>query len=463
MTEAVAPTPSQTAALCRFVADLSYDSLPAAVVARAKELFVDWLGSALAGRDNRAVAGFEAFAETMGPASGPSTILVSRRLTSPYFAALVNGAASHVAEQDDVHNGSVFHPATVIFPAVLAMAEAERSSGRQMLEAVVAGYEVGIRVGEALGRTHYTVFHTTGTAGTLAAAAAVGKLLGLDATVLNHALGTAGTQAAGLWEFLRDAADSKQVHAGKAAADGLLAAVLARGGVTGAKRIVEGTRGMAAGMSRDADPERLVAGLGRRWAILETSLKWHSSCRHTHPAADALQAVMARDHLTAGDIVDITAHVHQGALDVLGAVTHPSTVHQAKFCMGSVLGLIAVHGKADLAAFDTAALHDPDVTGFLDRVHMRWDAEVDAAYPEKWIGRVTVTTRDGRSLSGRVDDPKGDPPNPLSRAEVDAKALRLAAYRGGATPSEMRSWIGRIDRLEQHNSLDRLFARTDAE
>ena len=130
---------------------------------------------------------------------------------------MVNAAASHVAEQDDLHNSSVFHPATVVFPPALAVAQALGRSGRELIAASVAGYEVGIRVGEFLGRSHYRIFHTTGTAGTLAAAAAVGHLLGLDADRMLHAFGSAGTQAAGLWEFLRDAADSKQLHTAHAA------------------------------------------------------------------------------------------------------------------------------------------------------------------------------------------------------------------------------------------------------
>jgi 2-methylcitrate dehydratase PrpD len=189
-------------------------------------------------------------------------VLISRRHTSPLFAAMVNAAASHVAEQDDVHNGSVFHPATVVFPPVLAVAQQQGRGGRDLLTAAVAGYEVGIRVGEFLGRSHYKVFHTTGTAGTIASAAATGRMLGLDAEKMLMAFGSAGTQAAGLWEFLRDAADSKQLHTAKAASDGLLAAYLAADGFTGARRILEGVQGMAAGMSTDADPARLTDRLG---------------------------------------------------------------------------------------------------------------------------------------------------------------------------------------------------------
>src|SRR6185437_7688586 len=211
----------------------------------------------------------------MGPADGPAEMLVSRRRTSPLFAAMVNGASSHVVEQDDVHNGAVFHPATVVFPAVLAAAQASGASGREVLTAAVVGYEAGVRVGAFLGRSHYRVFHTTGTAGTLAAAAGAAHVLGADEQTMLHALGSAGTQAAGLWEFLRDAADSKQLHTAKAAADGLLAAYIAHDGFTGARQILEGEQGMAAGMSSDADPSKLTDRLGERWAVLETSFKYH--------------------------------------------------------------------------------------------------------------------------------------------------------------------------------------------
>jgi len=444
-----------TGELCRFFAGLSLADVPVQVVVATKSLMIDWLGSALAGRAAPAVTAIEEFARLMGPADGPCSVLPSRSRSNAYFAAMVNAAASHVVEQDDVHNGSVFHPATVVFPAVLAVAQAEGRSGADMLLAAIVGYEVGIRVGEFLGRSHYTVFHTTGTAGTVAAAAAVGRLLGLDATGMNHAVGSAGTQAAGLWEFLRDGADSKQLHTAKAAADGMLAAYLARNGFRGASQVLEGAQGMAAGMSRgDADPARLTDRLGVRWATEETSYKWHASCRHTHPAADALQVLMARERLTAGDVEAVIARVHQGAIDVLGPVVDPQTVHQAKFSMGRVLGLIAVHGAADLDAFERFALQDENVRNFSDKVAMVLDEEVDRTYPRRWIGKVVVRTRDGRMLEARVDEPKGDPGNPLTRDEVEAKAIRLAAFRGAADEAEMRRAIEAVWRLDRANSAD---------
>jgi 2-methylcitrate dehydratase PrpD len=452
-----------TRALAEFVAGLHYDDIPSNVIEGAKDLCVDWMGSALAGKGARPVVALERFAAEMGPSGGPSEIVPSGGGTSPLFAALINGAASHVAEQDDVHNGSVFHPGTVVFPAVLAVAQSEGLSGRELLTAAIAGYEVGIRVGEFLGRSHYKTFHTTGTAGTLASAAAVAKLLELDADRTQHALGSAGTQAAGLWEFLRDAADSKQLHTAKAAGDGLLSAYLARSGVTGARRILEGAQGLAAGMSTDADPAKLTDGLGTRWATIETSYKWQASCRHTHPAADALLSLFRREQLSVDEIASVTARVHQGALDVLGQVGKPTSVHQAKFSMGTVLGLIAVHGRAGLDEFEHCALEDARVTAIRERVRMVLDPEVDGAYPRRWIGKVDVETTDGRVLSARVDVPKGDPGNSLSRAELEEKAVRLGQFRGGAAEEDVRDAARRIWRIDGEERVGRLMRRVDGD
>jgi 2-methylcitrate dehydratase PrpD len=429
-------TPS--AQLATFAAQLRFEDIPAHVVRRTEDLLVDWFGSAVAGHGSRPVEALTRVVMKMGPSSGPSEVMVNRALTSPYIAAMSNAAASHVAEQDDVHNGSVFHPATVVFSPVLAMAQALGASGRQLLTAAVAGYEVGIRVGEFLGRSHYKVFHTTGTAGTLAAAAAVGNLLGLNAQQMQHALGSAGTQSAGLWEFLRTGADSKQLHTAHAAGAGLMSALLAQEGFTGAAQILEGAQGMAAGMSSDADERKLTDGLGTRWATAETSFKYHASCRHTHPAADALLQVIQQNALHPNDIVRVVTHVHQGAIDVLGPVVNPVTVHQSKFSMGTVLALAARFGYAGLTEFD-GHFSEADTRAFCDRVEMALDAEVDGAYPQRWIGKVTVHTRDGRVLKGRVDEPKGDPGNTLSRDEISAKAIRLALYSQGATEAEMQT------------------------
>jgi 2-methylcitrate dehydratase PrpD len=436
------------AELAGFAAGLRFDHIPEPVVRKTEDLLVDWFASAVAGHGSRPVESIARFAQAMGPQQGDAEVITTRQRSSPYFAAMANAAASHVAEQDDVHNGSVFHPATVVFPPALATAQALGASGKQFLAACVAGYEVGIRVGEFLGRSHYKVFHTTGTAGTLAAAAAVGNLLGLHAQQVRHAFGSAGTQSAGLWEFLRTAADSKQLHTAHAAAAGLMSAYLAKDGFTGADRIFDGPQGMAAGMSSDADPRKLTDGLGTRWATAETSFKYHASCRHTHPAADALAQVMREHGLKPGDIARVVTHVHQGAIDVLGPVVDPATVHQSKFSMGTVLALVAHYQHAGLPEFEQH-FRDPGIVQLRDRVEMVLDPDVDGAYPRRWIGKVTVHTTDGRTLKGRVDEPKGDPGNTLSRDEITAKALQLATFSGGATEVEMRAAVQRLWQVAQ--------------
>ena len=445
-------TASPSQQLASFAAALTFEVIPEPVIRKTEDLLVDWFGSCVAGKGARAVETIAAFAASAGPSTGRAEVLINRSRSSAYFAAMVNAAASHVVEQDDVHNGSVFHPATVVFPVALALAQTHGCTGKQMLAAAVAGYEVGIRVGEFLGRSHYKVFHTTGTAGTLAAAATAGNLLGLNPPQMLHALGSAGTQSAGLWEFLRTAADSKQLHTAHAAAAGLMSASLAQNGFTGAAQILEGAQGMAAGMSSDADVTRLTDGLGKRWATVETSFKYHACCRHTHPAADALHQVMAAHGLKPADVAQVVTHVHQGAIDVLGPVVNPTTVHQSKFSMGTTLALVAQFGHAGLAEFDQH-FNTAQTVAFCNRVSMALDTEVDSAYPKRWIGKVTVTTTDGRSLHGRVDEPKGDPGNTLSRDEISSKALRLAAYSGGANAAEIALAMERLWSISYINKV----------
>jgi 2-methylcitrate dehydratase PrpD len=445
--------------LASFASQLQAKDIPADVMSRAEDLLVDWFGSAIAGKGSRPVEIITQFAQDMGgftaAHTGPSEILITRKNASPFLAAMANAAASHVAEQDDVHNGSVFHPATVVFPPALACAQAIGASGEDLLVAAVAGYEVGIRVGEFLGRSHYKVFHTTGTAGTIAAAAAVGRLLKLNPNQMLNAFGSAGTQSAGLWEFLRDAADSKQLHTAHAASTGLMSAYIAQAGFTGAQHILEGKQGLAAGMSSDADPRKLVDQLGNRWTLAETSFKYHASCRHTHPAADALLQVMLAHQLKPSDIASVETLVHQGAIDVLGPVTDPATVHQSKFSMGTVLALIAHYQFAGLQEFDDH-FHDDVICLFRDRVKMTLDSEVDGAYPQRWIGKVKVQLNNGQLLEGRVDEPKGDPGNTLSRAEITDKAMRLAAFSGGANPTEMGHAIDVLWNIRKQDKIGSL-------
>ena len=437
--------------VAEFAANLQFEDIPAEVIRRCEDLLLDTLGSIYAGSTEPPVQKIAAFAAEQGPADGSAQLIPSGKKTSPYFAAMVNAAAAHMVEQDDLHNSSVFHPACVVFPPAIAVAQDVGASGKELLTACVVGYEVGIRVGEFLGRSHYKIFHTTATAGTIAAAVTVGRLLGLTTEQMQDALGSAGTQAAGLWEFLKTAADSKQLHTAKAAANGLMAASLAAKGFSGAEDIFEGEKGMGNAFSQSPRADKLVESFGERWALLETSFKYHASCRHTHPAADALWKVMQENDVKAEEVAEVKTFVHQAAIDVLGAVDKPQSVHQSKFSMGTVLGVLAYNGFAGLDEFERA-LGDERIDAFRQKVSMTLDPEIDGAYPKKWLGKVKVKTNDGREFDAFVNDPKGDPGNTLSRDEIEAKVKRLVAYNDAGSETDAEKVIAWTWGLENGSS-----------
>jgi len=417
--------------LSKFVSRLNYNDIPDEVVYRAQWLFLDWLGSVIAGSDSRTTKVFKSISEKMGPTSGPCTVFGSKNSTSALFAAMTNGASSHVVEQDDLHNTSILHPAAVIFPSALAIAQSDIAiTGRDLIVASVAGYESGIRVGEFLGPSHYRIFHMTGTAGTIASAMTASRAIGLSDQQTLNALGSAGTQAAGLWQFLRDAADSKQLHTAKACFDGLLSAYSAQFGLTAASEILEGSQGISAGMHGSNNEKLIVDGLGCRWALMETSFKYHASCRHTHPAADALLKIRSAHDLDYRKVKAIRAYVYQAAYDVLGAVVVPESIHQAKFSMGFVLALIIENGSASVTDFTEESLSDTVYAELREKVTMIVDDKIESMYPFKWGARVEVEMDTGETLSEFIDSPKGDPDNMLTKNELEDKFFRLCDFAG---------------------------------
>jgi 2-methylcitrate dehydratase PrpD len=248
--------------LGEFICSLEYEEIPERVRTLAKYCFLDWIASVYAGSHEKPVKMMLEVVNAM-PGKPECTVIPDASKNIPLLAALINGASSHMVEMDDLHRPSIFHPAAPIIPAALALAEREERSGRDLIAAIVAGYEVGIRVAEMVGTSHYQFWHTTATCGTFGAAAAAGKLLPLDPQQMVWALGSAGTQAAGLWEFLVESAMSKQLHPGKAAMNGILAALLAQQGFTGAEHILEGEKGFCRATSRDYDFSGAMDGLGR--------------------------------------------------------------------------------------------------------------------------------------------------------------------------------------------------------
>ncbi len=465
------------AQLARAALALRWENASPEARKQIKDLFLDWVASALAGSRSKQASTLDRVSRVYGGATGVpgrtdaeaghawgadgvGTIFTDFRRAPALAVALVNAAASHVVEMDDLHNGSIYHPATCVFPAALALAEALDATEEELLTACLAGYEVSLRIGEALGPEHYVYFHTTGTAGAFGAAVAAGVLLGLDEEALLWAMGNAGSQAAGLWQFLEEGTMTKQLHTAKAAQNGLLAALLASQGFTGPTEVLLGDKSLIpattlAGAYRDGgrrlEPadwdrlerrwrEKLLEGMGgdgaaadgaagfTRFKTPEVSFKYHASCRHTHPAVDALLQVMREHRLTAGDLEAVHAFLYTGGYERLKDVL-PTSPWAAKFNLPFCLAQAALRGRLDLGAFTEETLEDPQVLALAERMDFSADPALDELYPRRWASRVEVLTVDGRRLEGRIDFPKGDPENPLTDEELRDKFTVLAQTR----------------------------------
>ncbi|MEK7219987.1 MAG: MmgE/PrpD family protein, partial [candidate division NC10 bacterium] len=403
--------------MAAFIYDTDYDAVSADALTIGKLCVLDWLGSVYAGKGSRPAVAMLLVAKSLG-GNPEATLLPDGSQSSAYLAALVNAAASHVVEMDDLHTGSILHPAAPVIPAALAMAEREGASGRELLAAIVTGYEVAIRVGEAMGPSHYQFWHTTGTCGTFGSAAAAGKILGLSKPELAMALGSAGTQAAGLWEFLVDGAMSKQLHPAKAAADGVLAALLAEQGFTAASRIFEGEKGFCRAMAKEPDLGRLTQGLGAGpLRILSTSFKAHAACYHIHSAIDAVLEIRRKHSIKAADVEKVQITLYPAALDLLEKV-EPQDPYAAKFNIPFCVATALVYGQVGLSAFTTDRLQDPKIQGVVERISLVRDPELGKAYPERWPAVAEITTRAGQTHAARIDFPRGDPKNPMTQEEL---------------------------------------------
>ncbi|MBI4474079.1 MAG: MmgE/PrpD family protein [Acidobacteria bacterium] len=409
--------------LAEFVHNCRYESLPENVRELAGQCLLDWAGSAIRGSVEPPARMFSEVAMQEGGAPR-ATALANGFKTSATWAAQINAAASHTMEMDDLHPTSVLHPAAPIISAAVAVAESVNADGKALIEAIVAGYEVGIRAGEAAGRSHYHYWHTTATCGTFGAAAAAGRLLRLTPDQLVEAFGSAGTQAAGLWQFLDDGAMSKQLHPAHAAAAGILSAELARRGFTGAKQILEGRKGFLAAMSKDPAPEILTADLGKSYRIATNSFKKHASCRHTHSSIDSALILRNEKGVRVENIGKVEVRIYPAGYDLLNGM-QPATDYAAKFCLPYTVAAAFARGRVGLAEFEN--LQADDIRSTMERISLVRDESLAREYPEKWPAHVTVTLESGESRTASVEYPKGDSKNPLSLEELEDKFRALTA------------------------------------
>jgi 2-methylcitrate dehydratase PrpD len=311
-------------------------------------------------------------------------------------------------------------------PAALAVAEQRGASGLDFLTAVTLGYEVAIRVGESVGKTHYFHWHNTSTCGVFGATAAAGWLLGLDQQQMTWALGNAGSQAGGLWEFIDEGAMSKVLHAGRAAANGVLAAELGGLGFTGATKILEGKQGFFAATSPDGNPSAVTAGLGEGWKLPGSSIKPYPSCRHTHAAVDATLA-LRRDHGVSIDDVDrIEIDAYQSTLDLTDNPT-PAHPYAAKFSVHYCVARALADGALRPGDFTDDLIADPSLRDLMLRTTARLDHDLNALAPAQLPARVRMQLRDGRKIEHLALAAKGDPEAPLTEQELTDKFLSLVA------------------------------------
>lgn len=410
--------------LAKYSVQMTYEKLPPEVIAFTKLCILDYFGSAIAGSDKPPIQMISDLVKEMGGAEQAS--LFTGGKTSVLQAALVNGASSHVVELDDIHKGSIIHAATVVIPAALAIAEWKKLSGKELITAIVVGYEVCYRIGEAVSPSHYYYWHNTATCGTFGAASAAAKLLQLTEEETIHALGNAGTQAAGLWEFIEDGAMTKQLHSGKASMNGVLAALLAQKGLTGPLKILEGNRGFFKAMSDEYDVTKITEGLGTEFKILENSFKIHASCRHTHHAVDLLMEVFKERQPKFEEIESITVKSYKAAIDITDN-EDPKTEYAAKFSLQFCSALAILQGSAGLDDFNESTLWDSKIRSLLKRVNLEIDSRIHTSYPEKWGSMVEVELTNGEIISKETDYPKGDPENEVTKDELIEKFKNMTA------------------------------------
>lgn len=443
--------PGVTARLADLVRELRFEALPADAVESAKHCLLDWLGCTLAG-SREPLAGILMREVAASDRTEEATVIGQQRRASALTAALLNGATSHALDFDDTHSSMGGHPSVPVVPAALALAERERRSGRDLLVAVVAGIELECRLGALLDPQHYAAgFHNTGTVGTLGAAAAAAHLLGLDRDGWLHALGLAGTQAAGLKSAFGTMA--KPLHAGKAAYNGLLSALLARSGFTGNPRVVEVEQGMAETLS--GRPLRLevlerypLAGPNAHFLIRDTLFKYHAACYLTHSAIEGAREIRARLGVDASTIRQVDIQVAPASLRVCN-IERPTTGLEGKFSLRATTAMALLgDDTADLEVYERGRMTAPDLVAMRERVRV---VPIEGTSP---TCSTVIAHAGGQEHRATVD--VGKPAADLAEQwqRLVAKFERLAAPSLPAGGIELlRDLVARLEELDSIGDL----------
>lgn len=407
-----------TRTLARYVVGARFEDLPAAVRREATRTFLNWVGVAIGGSHHETL---DVAVAALAPFSGPPQAGLFGRTErfDIMNGAFLNGVSSHIFDYDDTHLKTVIHPAGPVASAILAYAELHPVSGADFLNALVLGIEAECRIGNAVYPNHYDVgWHITGTAGVFGAAAAAGRLMGLTERQMVYALGLAASQPVGLRESFGSM--NKSFNPGRAAANGLFAAILAARGFTSSDGMIEARRGWANTVSTKQDYRAITEGLGTRYESLLNTYKPFACGIVMHPAIDAAIQLRDAENLTPERIARIDLKVHPLVLELTGK-TAPQAGLEGKFSIYHAVAVALAEGAAGEKQFSDRAVRDPVIRALRDKVVPVVTPGIDAAQVE-----MTVTLADGRSLHRRIEHALGSVERPMSDAALERKFIDLA-------------------------------------
>jgi len=440
--------------LGEWVSGLTFADIPADVVEHIKTCLLDALGCGLFGAAQPwgVIAGNVAVAMSDG---GACSLFGRRNKVGPGDAALANGTAIHGFELDDAHVSSSHHPGAVTVPAVLAMAEVRGATGADVLTALAAGYEVGLRIGICAGVSHSTSgFHVTGTVGTFGAAAGAARVLNLSPQQTAHALGIGGTQAAGLYSA-RTGAMTKRFHAGRASQSGVVAALLAEQGFTGSLEIIEAPfGGFMSTLHGQFSSDTILEDIDSRWETVRVGLKPYSSCASSHTIVDSVRALRRRG-LSADGLARMTIRMSKKSQLNVGWPYQPGDVVAAQMNGYYIAAVTLLDGDAFIEQFAPSRLADPNILGLIPRIEIVHDPVLDrGGAGKRHAVHVDATLKDGKTLSVYTEQRRGSADHPLPAAEAEQKFRRLAST--SLSEQEADDAMALVREIERQSNIARL-------
>jgi len=411
----------------------------AATRERLAHALLDWFTAGWAGMDMPAAAAMREVARQCHPGAGASPVFGGGAATG-MAAAFANAAIAHLREIDDAHRAAMLHPGIVAVTPVLALAAQQALTQRRAIDAIVAGYEVALRLGEALGAGHAARFHATATAGAVGAAAAAGVALGLPAGPLHHALGIAATQAAGLWQFADDGAHaSKPLHPAMAARNGLTAAYAARAGLPGARAFATGPRGLYASLAGDGPLRALDGDPDAPERINTATIKAWPCCAQLFTPLDATRELMDAHGIRAEDVRAVDIAIFPHALKIAG-VEWPGNPPETCFSLRYVVATLLLHGELRIRDMEAPQLDSPALRALAARITVTAEESFQRAFPRKRPSRVTITLEDGRQLSAMRELRRGDPEEPYGWDALLARMRTFAPDMDDAAAGGIERW-----------------------